>query len=595
MATTTRIGTLWGEFPVISADGRYITYVSRHDEFVGDSNGADDVILQDLVTGLFYFVSVSSDEVLGNDYSSFLASPAISADGRFVVFASNASNLVPNDTRSDYELFMRDTTTGTTTRISLDSNGNPLPSNTFESQFRPAISADGRFVAFQSTSSTSTSRNVFVRDVMSGTTTLISASTGGVPVGGSNPSISADGRFVAYDSLANNLVGNNTTLNFSYDVFVYDRLTQMTNLASINIQRQPTGGNGDSNNPHLSSDGRYVAFTSSASNLVPNDTNGVADIFLHDLQTRTTTLVSVDSNGNQANGASALGAGKSAISADGRYVVFQSVANNLVLGDTNNALDVFVRDVVRGTTIRVSVNANGEEPVAGLGGTQSYNGTISGDGRRIVFMSNGRNMNNEGVVIPQIYLRDLGSGTLMPFGINLTGNVGNDRLTGTDGNDNLNGNGGNDVLIGGNGDDTLIGGAGRDHLIGGAGRDRLIGGIGKDTLTGGADADQFVFDIGRRFNRSLMGIDVITDFQRPDKIVLDRTTSTALRRNRLRFQSVRIVVQAKNSRALITYVRSTGALFYNQNGRAPGFGQGGQFADFKNGLNLRASDFVVQA
>lgn len=465
MATTTRIGTLWGESPVISADGRYIAYVSKRDEFTGDSNGADDVILQDFVTGLFYFVSVSSDEVLGNDYSSFLASPAISADGRFVVFASNASNLVPNDTRSDYELFMRDTTAGTTTRISLDSNGNPLPSNTFESQFRPAISADGRFVAFQSTSSTSTNRNIFVRDVVSSTTTLISATAGGIPVGGSNPSISADGRFVAYDSLANNLVGNNTTLNLSYDVFVYDRLTQATNLASINIQRQPTGGNGDSNNPHLSFDGRYVAFTSSASNLVPGDTNGVADIFLHDLQTRITTLVSVDSNGNQANGANALGPGKSAISADGRYVVFQSVANNLVPGDTNNALDVFVRDVVGGTTIRVSVNANGEEPVAGLGGTRSYNGTISGDGRRIVFMSNGRNMNNEGIIIPQIYLRDLGSGTLMPFGINLTGNVGTDRLTGTEGNDNLNGNGGNDVLIGGNGNDTLIGGAGRDRSL----------------------------------------------------------------------------------------------------------------------------------
>lgn len=92
-----------------------------------------------------------------------------------------------------------------------------------------------------------------------------------------------------------------------------------------------------------------------------------------------------------------------------------------------------------------------------------------------------------------------------------------------------------------------------------------------------------------------MSIDVITDFQRPDKIVLDRTTFTALRGNRPSFQAVETIAQAKNSRALITYVRSTGALSYNQNGRTPGFGQGGQFADFKNGLNLGASDFIVQA
>lgn len=160
------------------------------------------------------------------------------------------------------------------------------------------------------------------------------------------------------------------------------------------------------------------------------------------------------------------------------------------------------------------------------------------------------------------------------------------QLTGTNGRDRLTGDAGNNVLTG-------LGG--NDILNGEAGRDRLIGEIGKDTLTGGADADQFVFDIGRGFKRSLMGIDVITDFQRPDKIALDRTTFTALRGNRVSFQSVKTVAQAKNSRALITYVRSTGALFYNQNGKAQGFGQGGQFADFKNGLNLAASDFIVQA
>lgn len=479
MATTTRIGTRWGVSPVISANGRYVAYVSIFSEFVGDTNGAEDVILQDLTTGLFYFVSVSSDEVLGNNWSSFLASPAISADGRFVAFASDANNLVPGDTNESQDLLMRDTVAGTTVRISLDPNGNPFSSNTFESQFRPSISADGRFVAFQSTGLLpgGTSRNVFVRDVVAGTTTLISANASGTPVGGTNPSVSADGRYVAFESLANNLVGNNTTLNLSNDVFVYDRLTQTTSLASINIQRQPTGGNGDSNNPNLSSDGRYLAFASSANNLVPNDTNGVADIFLYDLQARTTTRISLDSNGNQANGSSALGTAQSAISADGRYVVFQSVANNLVPGDTNDALDVFVRDTVAGITSRVSVNANGEEPVKGYQGTRSYNGTISADGRKIVFMSNGRNMSSDAGITPQIYLRDLGSAASSPNpspGNRLIGNAGNNRLTGTAGNDTLNGKGGKDTLIGGNGNDVLIGGKGRDVLTGGAGRDRFV-------------------------------------------------------------------------------------------------------------------------
>jgi len=159
----------------------------------------------------------------------------------------------------------------------------------------------------------------------------------------------------------------------------------------------------------------------------------------------------------------------------------------------------------------------------------------------------------------------------------------------------LTGTNGRDRLTGDTGDDVLTGLGGNDILNGEAGRDRLIGGIGKDTLTGGADADQFVFDIGRSFKQSPIGVDVITDFQRPDKIVLDRTTFTALRGNRASFQSVKTVGKAQNSRALITYIRSTGALFYNQNGKAPGFGQGGQFADFKNGLNLAASDFIVQS
>ncbi|WP_347280007.1 calcium-binding protein [Leptolyngbya sp. FACHB-8] len=172
---------------------------------------------------------------------------------------------------------------------------------------------------------------------------------------------------------------------------------------------------------------------------------------------------------------------------------------------------------------------------------------------------------------------------------------GNDRIFGFGGNDQLIGRLGRDRINGGAENDRLDGGADADSLLGAGGRDRLIGGLGSDTLTGGTEADQFVFDIGRTFQTSSIGIDVVTDFQRPDKLILDRTTFTALSSNQVSFQAVGTLAQAQSSRALFTYIRATGALYYNQNRQAAGFGSGGQFADFSNGLSVAASDFLIQA
>jgi Tol biopolymer transport system component len=272
-------------------------------------------------------VSVSSNEILGNSFSSLLDVPAISADGHFIVFSSTATNLVPGDTNGEDDLFLSDTVAGTTARISLDSNGNQSPANISISLYRPSISADGRFVAFQSDAQLagkpSTATDIFVRDVVAGTTTIASVSSSGAQANSSSssPSISADGRFVAFQSLASNLVAGDTNIDF--DVFVYDRLTQTTICASVNSQEQKGSGvsqserslDSDALNPVMSPNGRYVVFQSSYTNLVPNDTNGVADIFMRDLQTGTTTRLSVDSNGKQANGNSAIGFAKSSISA----------------------------------------------------------------------------------------------------------------------------------------------------------------------------------------------------------------------------------------------------------------------------------------
>ncbi|MBE9137731.1 hypothetical protein IQ254_11095 [Nodosilinea sp. LEGE 07088] len=452
MATTTRIGTFFGESPVISSSGRYVVFASTLTEFSNDPNGVEDVVIQDLETGQFFFLSVSSDQVFGNGSSAAFDAPAISANERFVVFASDATNLVPDDTNGETDLFVRDRIANTTTRVSLAADGSQVPANTFVSQYRPVISGDGRYVAFQSDALLAGVPNgatdIFVRDTVANTTEVVSVSSDGEPANAVSfaPSISADGRFVAFETLASNLDARDTAIGSDYDIYVRDRVDQTTTLVSVNSQGQKGDGvsvneipdSGEASNPVMSPDGRFVVFESTFTNLVPNDINGVQDVFMHDLQTGSTTRLSVDSNGNQANGSSGISFVKSsAISADGRYVVFQSIANNLVPGDTNNALDVFVRDTVAGTTTRVSVNNNGEEPVGGFLGTSSFGGTISADGSRVVFVSNGVNLNDTGTNTDEIYLRTLDVEPAEP-----------PSPPGTDDDDPLTGGGDGDQLVG---------------------------------------------------------------------------------------------------------------------------------------------------
>src|SRR5205823_5466864 len=204
--------------------------------------------------------------------------------------------------------------------------------------FAPAISADGRFVAFPSEATnlvpgdTNGVTDVFVRDRRTGTTERVSVSSAGAEANGTSftPAISADGRFVAFSSDATNLVGRDT--NGAVDVFVNDRMTGMTERVSVDSTgAQANAASIEQFCPALSGDGRFVAFESDATNLVPGDTNGVADVFVHDRLTATTERVSVDSAGAQANDKSDF----PAISADGSVVAFVSTASNLVPDDTN--------------------------------------------------------------------------------------------------------------------------------------------------------------------------------------------------------------------------------------------------------------------
>lgn len=196
---------------------------------------------------------------------------------------------------------------------------------------------------------------------------------------GPSESISNDGRFVAFLSYASNLVPGDT--NGQGDVFVRDRQTNQT--TRISVSSGGMQGNGASFAPSISADGRYVVFMSWASNLVPEDTNGRQDVFLHDRQTAQTTRVSVASDGSQGNDHSQY----PSINFDGRYVVFNSSASNLISGDTNNTVDIFVYDRITGETARVSIASDGSQANGG-----SYGPRISDDGRYVAFSSHAANL-----------------------------------------------------------------------------------------------------------------------------------------------------------------------------------------------------------
>jgi Tol biopolymer transport system component len=333
--------------PSISADGRYVAFYSAADNLVaGDTNENSDVFVHDRRTGQTMRVSVATGGAQADSASS---RPVISGDGRYVAFESDATNLVPGDTNGVSDIFVHDRATGETKRVSVSTGG--VEGN--GPSWGPALSADGRYVAFWSEADnlvpgdTNGCGDVFVHDCVTGQTVRVSVASSGAQANALSdwPSLSADGRYVAFRSFADNLVPNDT--NAQADIFVHDLRTGQTTRVSV-----ATGGlqaNHASWLGCLSPDGRYVGFVSLADNLVPGDTNRVADVFVHDCVTGETKRVSVATNGAQANADSSA----PSLSRDGRYVAFYSRASNLAAGDTNGDWDLFIHDTATGETLRV--------------------------------------------------------------------------------------------------------------------------------------------------------------------------------------------------------------------------------------------------
>ncbi|MFI1865998.1 RICIN domain-containing protein [Streptomyces jumonjinensis] len=310
------------------------------------------------------------------------AAHSVSANGRYVAFQSHTAQLVSGDTNNKHDIFVRDRFTSITERISLSSSGVQGD----DTSQGPSISGDGRYIAFQSDAAnlvpgdTNRQTDVFVRDRQTRTTERVSVSTGGAQttMSSDQPVISADGRYVAFQSTADNLVPGDT--NYCQDIFVRDRQTGATERVSVG--RNGAQSNDCSHSVAISADGRHVAFASSGSNLVTGDTNRQTDVFVRDRQTRTTERVSLTSGGVQSTGFSHA----PAISADGRHVAFVAEAG-LAPGDANTQWDVYVRDRQTGVTEQVS---------RGQGGAQtdgwSFEPAISSDGGLIAYHSAAANL-----------------------------------------------------------------------------------------------------------------------------------------------------------------------------------------------------------
>jgi WD40 repeat protein len=333
--------------PFISPDGRFVVFSSLAKNLVAsDTNGKYDVFLRDRLMGTTERVSIRGAGVQANDDSFALG---VSADGNIVYFESNATNLIGSDTNASGDVFIRNRSAAKTTRVSVDSSGNE--GNSFS--WFGGMATDASAVCFYSAATNlisndfNSKNDVYLHDLNTGITSRVSADPSGNDANGPSilPRMSSDGRFIVYRSGANNLVANDT--NGFVDAFVFDRASGLNDRVSIDSYGNESnndsftvpnpGGVAIQTYGGISTDGQFVIFDSQASNLVDNDTNGVTDVFIHNRYTGLTQRVSVDSTGAESNDVALIGT----MSNDGSFAAFQSIATNLVAGDTNGASDVF--------------------------------------------------------------------------------------------------------------------------------------------------------------------------------------------------------------------------------------------------------------
>ncbi len=496
--------------PSISADGRYVAFVSIAESLSSEDAATSDVFVRDLATATTTLVS-RAPGLAGAAADAESYEPAISADGRHVAFASRAGNLSSEGGGpASADLFVRDLDTGVTELVSRASGAAGAPAS---ESYAPSISADGRYVAFNSPAALSPEdfdqpsfpMDVFVRDRSTAATVLVSRKSGATGAAGDVQSetaaISADGRHVAFVSDAK-LTGQR---GYGRNVFVRDLLAATTKLASVGDE----GRAGDAKrNPSISADGRYVAFQTRGNGLSPADADGRVDVFVRDMQ-RGLTVTASRASGRLGVPADAA-AFDAAISADGSFVAFDSRATNLSAADGDRLADVFRRRLVYAEEPQLPRCAGRIATVIGSDRTDALKGTprkdvivaLAGDDRVSSF--SGADVVCAGAGRDLVDAGSNGSGGGSDL---VLGGPGSDRLVlgpelgtlkGEGGDDLLLGSKGGDSLYGGPGDDTLRGGPNppfnSDFLFGGPGDDALFGGPGSNQLQGGPGRDREVGD-----------------------------------------------------------------------------------------------------
>ncbi|CAO3439531.1 beta strand repeat-containing protein [Azospirillum doebereinerae] len=511
--------------PVLSGDGRHAAFYGYGPDRTGAATRG--VFVRNLQTGALTLVSAAADGTPGNQSGS---PAALSRDGRYVVFTSASTNLVAGDTNGQTDVFVKDMQTGSIVRASTASDGTQ---GNNRSAFA-SISADGRFVAFASDANNlvagdvNRSQDVFVKDLQTGSVERasvradggggLSTGSGAVYPNSSAPKLSGDGRYLLFSSYASDLVpGGSGTSGATKGLFLKDRQTGA--LTQVNMAADGTALN-VMNDIALSANGRYVAFSSYDDETGASSRN--SNILVKDLQTGTVAMANLSAGGTQGDS----GCYEVEVSDDGRYVAFTSDASNLVGGDVNgNGNDAFIKDMVTGEITR----ARGAGILPGSGKGITDNLSISGDGRYLVgesdidgLVNGDSNRKQDAVLFDR----------LAP-GANLAGGAGRDVLVGNALDDTLSGGGGDDFLAGGLGDDLLLGGAGNDALVGGTGDDTLTGGAGADVFSFGigggwdvvtdfnaAEGDRLQIGIGQGWTIETSGSDALVRFGAADGALL---------------------------------------------------------------------------
>jgi Tol biopolymer transport system component len=377
--------------PAISDDGRYIAFDSSASNLTPNAEYGG-VFVRDTRGGTTEVVSLRADGTVDD----FADSPAISGDGRFVVYVSDSGGIVAGGNDNFSQVYVRDRLTRTTSRVSTKFNGNQGTDDSGD----PSISRNGRWVAFESDSGglvaadTNGSTDVFVRDLLTGTNRRITVDAigGELEYGGASPTIDGDGDTVAFVT-SEPLVAADT--NVWDDVYVRNLTTNAITLVSGGLSG--AAANAPSSAPELSANGNFVAFTSMATNLDGvADANGMPDVFVRDLTTNSTTRVSASVAGTAAHGQ----ARNPSVSGDGRFVSFESDAPDVVVDDTNGVLDAFVLDRTTGTTTRLSTDQLGAQLPDG-----GDDATLSTDGVSATFRSTSPITGQTPSPFPQLYVR----------------------------------------------------------------------------------------------------------------------------------------------------------------------------------------------